>query len=150
MKNRITLVTLSIFGLSMLALAQPQDESSPAAEVVQVQTDKPSEGPIDINPNTFDPWLGNVASHFAYVGSSPFQQLTRDIGGFNFGTSLPAAISCQPRQSVNFDFGFRDAFSCQIIRTTPSSIRVRVRRLDQATGWGQNLRLDFIVFSKWN
>jgi hypothetical protein len=148
MKTTIRLITTSLFGLALMAYAQNNNAAVPKVQAAAPQADKSKESmPMTA---TFDPWLGNVTSTYAYAGSSYYQEKTIDVYGFNFGTYYPAAISCQPRQSVNYDYGYPDAFSCQVIYAGNTYIRVRVRRLDSASGWGQNLRLDFIVFSAIN
>jgi hypothetical protein len=60
----------------------------------------------------------------------------------------PRVIQLQPRQADNNDFGFPDQFALMVIETAIDFIRFRIRRLDanaNATGWGQNLRVDALV-----
>jgi hypothetical protein len=149
MKTAIRLITTSLFGLALMAYGQNDNASIPKAQVAAPQANQSKES-MPANA-TFDPWLGNVTSTYAYVGSSVFNQKVIDIFGFNFGTSSPAATSCQPRQSYPFQSTvYHDTFACQVVLTGNNYIRVRVQRLDAPFGWGQNLRLDFIVFSAIN
>ena len=101
-------------------------------------------------PAVFVPGLGNVVSTFVDVGSSGTQELTFTITGFSLTTDVPAAVVCQPRQNVNNDFGFPDTFGVTVITTSASQIVVRITRLDEASGWGQDLRLDMIIFDSVN
>jgi hypothetical protein len=60
----------------------------------------------------------------------------------------PRVIQLQPRQADNNDFGFPDQFALMVIETAIDFIRFRIRRLDanaNATGWGQNLRVNALV-----
>ena len=148
MKNIIRLLAIASFSLAGTAFAQ---NTAPAPRSVEAQDARAQELAAPVTPNArFDPFLGNVTSTYAYVGSSYYQELTVDVYGFHFGTNTPAAISCQPRQSANYEYWYPDEFACQVITTSANTVRVRVRRLDNNSGWGQNLRLDFIVFDSVN
>lgn len=153
MKTTIRLITTSLFGLALMAYGQDNNASVPRVEAVP-HTANNSKDSVDVSPaTTFDPHLGSVTSTAAFVGSSVLQRKVVDVFSpqFNFGTSSPAAISCQPRQTSPFlSTIFHDTFACQVVSTGSHFIRVRIQRLDQPTGWGQNLRLDFIVFSAFN
>ena len=93
--------------------------------------------------------LGHVANVIAFVGSSPTNEKTFIIRGFNpFATSVPATIQIQPRQSDNHEHGFPDEFAVQVIETDTDHIRVRIKRLDGTGGWGQNLRLDILIIGQ--
>jgi len=46
---------------------------------------------------------------------------------------------------VNQNLGWSDEFAVQVVTTSTTEIRVLVRRLDVNSGWGQNLRLDFLI-----
>jgi hypothetical protein len=94
--------------------------------------------------------LGNIVSTFAFAGSSTTNQKTVVIGNLSLTTPVPACIQIQPRQSENSDQGFPDQFAVQVIETGTDHIRVRIRRLDSTSGWGQNLRLDVLVFDQRN
>ncbi len=96
------------------------------------------------------PGIGNVTSTFAIVGKSDFNDRLYDLVGLHLSTPVPAAVMVQPRQSDNRDFGWHDEFAVQVITTSTSAIRVRVRRLDQNSGWGQYLRLDLLIFDQVN
>jgi hypothetical protein len=71
------------------------------------------------------------------------------ITGWNFGTSAPYSVQVQTRQaSNNPNTGYPDQFAVQVLSTTSTSLTVRIRRMDDgvgSSGWGQNLRLDFMV-----
>ena len=71
-----------------------------------------------------------------------------NITGFNFSNSSPWCVLFQSRQGENVDNGWPDQFAIQVINTTTTSIRVRVRRIDNpehGNGWGQNLTLNFLI-----
>jgi hypothetical protein len=65
----------------------------------------------------------------------------------------PRVVILQPRQTDNQDFGFPDQFAVQVIDTGRTAanafIRFRTRRIDagsdRPTGWGQQLRIDFLI-----
>jgi hypothetical protein len=97
-------------------------------------------------PASYVPGAGYLTSTWVDLGASDFPEYTLTIWGLNLSTYSPAAISCQPRQNWNYDYGFPDAFACQVVTTAADHIVVRVRRLDQYSGWGQDLRLDLIIF----
>jgi hypothetical protein len=103
-------------------------------------------GPLDVVPG-----LGNVVATFCIAGSSSTQDLLLTMTGLNLTTDTPAAVLIQTRQSLNQNFGFTDEFAVQVIDTSETEILVRIHRLDQNSGWGQDLRLDlFIVDSVVN
>ena len=101
-------------------------------------------------PAAIVPGLGNVVSTFADIGPSNTQELTVTITGFNLTTDVPAAVVCQPRQNANQDFQFPDIFGVQVVTTSATQIVVRISRLDAAGGWGQDLRLDILIFDSVN
>src|SRR5690349_13841587 len=66
---------------------------------------------------------------------------------FNIGftSASPRAVFCQLRNSSAQPVDFPDEFACQVTRTAPGSVTVRIRRIDDGTdpsGWGQDLRLN--------
>lgn len=104
----------------------------------------------ELRPAAPVPGLGNVVSTFVDIGPSDTQELTVIIGGFSLTTDVPAAVVCQPRQNTNNDFGFPDTFGVTVITTSAIQIVVRITRLDAGSGWGQDLRLDMIIFDSVN
>ena len=96
------------------------------------------------------PGLGNVTSATTAIGSSTTNAKEDSIGGFHFTTPTPAVVLVQPRQGVNAVLGFPDQFAVQVLFTDEHTIRVRTKRLDSDAGWGQNLRLDFLVIERVN
>lgn len=119
--------------------ATPQEVSE--VQVEEVRT---------LEPRKIIPGIGNVTSTFAFVGSSPSVEKTVNIFGLHLSTPFPASIQIHPRQSDNRDFGWHDQFAIQVITTSTTSMLVRIRRLDQNSGWGQNLRLDLLIFDQVN
>ena len=91
------------------------------------------------------PGLGNVTATSVTLPPSANQNMLVVVNGLHLTTNTPAAVLVQPRQSVNQNLGWSDEFAVQVITTSTTEIRVLVRRLDVNSGWGQNLRLDFLI-----
>jgi hypothetical protein len=95
---------------------------------------------------TFGQQLDKVTFGFATVGSSPTPGLRFTITGLSLSTATPTVVLFQPRQSANQDNGWPDEFAVQVIATTQTQILGRVERIDSPdSGWGQDLRLDFLI-----
>lgn len=91
--------------------------------------------------------VGNVSYWRVTVGPRS-GDLRLNITGFNFSNSSPWCILFQSRQGDNVDNGWPDQFAIQVLDTTNTSIRVRIRRIDNpmhGSGWGQNLTLNFLI-----
>ena len=91
------------------------------------------------------PGLGNVTATSVTLPPSANQDMLVVVIGLNLTTNTPAVVLVQPRQSVNQNLGWSDEFAVQVVTTSTTEIRVLVRRLDVNSGWGQNLRLDFLI-----
>jgi hypothetical protein len=92
------------------------------------------------------PGLGNVtATTITLTQGSPTQQLLVVVKGLNLTTATPTVVLVQPRQSVNQNQGWSDAFVTQVITTSKTEIQVLVRRVDKNAEWGQHLRLDLLI-----
>ena len=95
---------------------------------------------------TFGQMKDYVTYGYAIVGSSSTPGLRFTIQGLTLNSGTPNVVLFQPRQSVDEDFGFSDEFAVQVITTSTTQITGRVQRLDNPnTGWGQDLRLDFLI-----
>ena len=103
-----------------------------------------------VRPDVVVPCLGNVVSTFVDVGSSSTQELTLIMTGLSLSTDVPSTVICQPRQNANEDFQFPDEFNVQVVTTAADQIVVRIRRADSDSGWGQDLRLDLLIFDAVN
>ena len=81
-------------------------------------------------------------------GGSVDNNLTVDITGLGKVSDI-ATIYLQTQQFMNSDLGYSDQFALQIIsvdqQVPQTTIRVRVRRVDQDTGWAQQLRISILV-----
>jgi hypothetical protein len=81
-------------------------------------------------------------------GGSPQNNLTVDITGLGKVSDI-AAIYLQTQQFQNADLNYSDQFALQVIsvdqQVPQTTIRVRVRRLDQDSGWAQQLRISILV-----
>ncbi len=103
-----------------------------------------------LTPSAVVPGLGRVANTYAIVGPSTTNEITRTITGFQFSTAEPATILLQARQSANRDFGYHVVFAVQVVETGMDHITVHIKRLDNAGGWGQNLRVDILIIEQTN
>ncbi len=131
--------------IEQLQQQQPQQQgANGATQVIEAET------VTTLAPRAIVPGLGNVISTFAFVGNSDTNEKTVDIINLHLSTPFPACIQLQPRQSDNRENGFADEFAVQVITTNSRGLRVRIKRLDQNTGWGQNLRLDILIFDQVN
>jgi hypothetical protein len=91
------------------------------------------------------PGLGNVTATSVTLPPSSTQEMLVVVNGLNLTTDTPRVVLVQSRQGVNQNLGWSDEFAVQVITTSKTGIRVLVRRLDLSSGWGQNLRLDFLI-----
>lgn len=97
----------------------------------------------------------------AFVGSNQLYASVCRIGpnGVNadmivncpvsFPSRNPRIVLCQTRNSPLEPVDFPDQFACQVIRTSPGIVRLRIRRIDNGSqnpiGWGQDLRVNLLV-----
>ena len=91
------------------------------------------------------PGLGNVTATSVTIAPNATQELVVVVQGLNLTTNTPTVVLVQPRQAVNQNLGWSDEYAVQVLTTSKTEIQVLVRRLDLNTGWGQNLRLDFLI-----
>lgn len=96
------------------------------------------------------PGLGPVTSGHVLTGSSSVVSRKFRVTALHLATATPAVVVLQPRQSENQDNNFPDQFAVQVIRTTATDILFLIRRVDQETGWGQNLRIDVLVVDQFH
>jgi hypothetical protein len=103
---------------------------------------------------TFGMQLDHVTFGYATVGSSPTDGLRFTITDLSLTHSgspaVPTVVLFQTRQSQgeNQDFGWPDEFAVEVITTAETQITGRVLRVDPhpgVNGWGQLLRLDFLI-----
>jgi hypothetical protein len=70
------------------------------------------------------------------------------ITGLSLGTPTPSPATCHPRRNPatnNIDHGWLDEFAVQVATTATTRILCRVLKVDTNSGWGQDLRLDFLI-----
>ncbi len=91
------------------------------------------------------PGLGNVTATSVTLPPSASQEMLVVVNGLNLTTNTPRVVLVQPRQGVNQNLNWSDEYAVQVITTSKTEIQVLVRRLDMNSGWGQNLRLDFLI-----
>jgi hypothetical protein len=97
---------------------------------------------------TFGQQKDHVTFGFAIVGPSPTPGLRFTITGLSLSNPLPATpsvVAFQARQSDNQENNWPDEFAVQVIATAQDHILGRVLRVDSESGWGQQLRLDFLI-----
>jgi hypothetical protein len=103
---------------------------------------------------TFGMQLDHVTFGYAIVGPSPTDGLRFTITGLSLTHSgspaVPTVVLFHTRQSPsqNQDFGWSDEFAVEVITTAETQITGRVLRVDDhpgVNGWGQTLRLDFLI-----
>lgn len=100
---------------------------------------------------------GFISGYVAIPGPQNANNLTIDaFSDFPSGTPVDANLPAlfHVRQGDSTDRGFLDQFSTQLIdyldHVGPQgqhsiTLRIRLRRLDQDSGWGQSLRIDVLV-----
>jgi hypothetical protein len=98
-----------------------------------------------VRPQALVPGLGNVTATFALVGASNAVAKKIRLTGLHLTTPTPAVVLLQPRQSDNRDLNLNDEFAVEVITTAKDNIVILIRRLDSATGWSQNLRIDVFI-----
>jgi hypothetical protein len=89
--------------------------------------------------------LDRVYHGFAIVGTSPTPGLRFRLEGLSLETTEPTLVTFQPRQNDNNENDWPDEFAVQVIETAQDHITGRVLRIDSKSGWGQDLRLDFLI-----
>jgi hypothetical protein len=89
-----------------------------------------------------------ISGYVLLPGPIQENDLTVDVTGLGKVSDI-AAIYLQTQQFQNADLGYRDQFALQVVsvdqQVPQTTIRVRVRRLDQDTGWAQQLRISVLV-----
>ena len=89
-----------------------------------------------------------ISGYVLLPGIIQENDLTVDITGLGKVSDI-AAIYLQTQQFQNADLGYRDQFVLQVVsvdqQLPQTTIRVRVRRIDQDTGWAQQLRISILV-----
>jgi hypothetical protein len=123
----------------------PTAQASATVSVQDMQVFSLGERPAGAEALAAVPGLGNVTATSVTLPPSASQEMLVVVNGLNLTTNTPAVVLVQPRQAVNQNLGWPDEYAVQVITTSKTEIRVLVRRLDVNSGWGQNLRLDFLV-----
>jgi hypothetical protein len=124
-------------------MATAQASTTVSAQDVRVSSAGPPAGGAAAHAAV--PGLGNVTAASVTVPPSADQQLLVVVKGLSLTTDVPAVVLVQPRQAVNKNNGWPDEYAVQVITTSKTELQVLVRRLDQNSGWGQSLRLDFMI-----
>jgi len=150
--NKLTgLLAVSLLSFTAMAFGQQtktqMGEGTATAQDVKTIPLQTNQSKSGITPNnSYVSGAGYVTSTWAQLGSSDYPNHTYTIYGLHHYTSSPATVHCQTRQYYNYDHGYPDQFACQVIETGYDHVKVRVRRLDQYTGWGQDLRIDLLIY----
>src|SRR4051794_21898175 len=151
--NTVTkFLAVSLWGFTAMAFGQQttkqtSEGTATAQDVKKFSLQTNSIGGTGVTTNSsYVPGAGYVTSTWVDLGSSSTQDFILTINSLHLSTDSPAAVTCQPRQNSNYDYGFPDQFACQVVTTASDHMVVRVRRLDSNSGWGQDLRLDLVIF----
>jgi hypothetical protein len=128
-----------------MTTAGPTARASATVNVQDVQVFSLGERTAGAEALAAVPGLGNVTATSVTLPPSASQEMLVVVNGLNLTTNTPAVVLVQPRQAVNQNLGWSDECAVQVITTSKTEIQVLVRRLDVNSGWGQNLRLDFLI-----
>jgi hypothetical protein len=123
----------------------PTAQASATVNVQDVQVFSLGERTAGAEALAAVPGLGNVTATSVTLPPSASQEMLVVVNGLNLTTNTPRVVLVQPRQAVNQNLNWSDEYAVQVITTSKTEIRVLVRRLDVNSGWGQNLRLDFLI-----
>jgi hypothetical protein len=123
----------------------PTAQASATVSVQDMQVFSLGERPAVAEAHAAVPGLGNVTVTSVTLPPSASQEMLVVVNGLNLTTNTPTVVLVQPRQAVNQNLGWSDEYAVQVITTSKTEIQVLVRRLDVNSGWGQNLRLDFLI-----
>jgi hypothetical protein len=89
-----------------------------------------------------------ISGYVLLPGPIQENNLTVDITGLGKVSDI-AAIYLQTQQFQNADLNYNDQFALQVVsvdqQVPQTTVRVRVRRIDQDTGWAQQLRISIQV-----
>lgn len=134
----------------MSGFAQAQSLSSHTIMVEEDEGEAEELTEDEITPNFRDPQF--VDQNQFFTGDCIIGPRSGDViftcTGIGFSSSSPRLVLCQTRNSPSEPTDFPDQFACQVTRTSPGSVTVRIRRIDDGTdssGWGQNLRINLLV-----
>jgi hypothetical protein len=128
-----------------MTTAGPSAQASATVTVQDVQVFSLGERAAEAEALAAVPGLGNVTATSVTLPPSASQEMLVVVNGLNLTTNTPRVVLVQPRQGVNQNLGWSDEYAVQVITTSKTQIQVLVRRLDASSGWGQNLRLDFLI-----
>lgn len=128
-----------------MTTAGPSAQASATVTAQDVQVFSLGERAAGAEALTPVPGLGNVTATSVTLPPSASQEMLVVVNGLNLTTNTPRVVLVQPRQGVNQNLGWSDEYAVQVITTSKTQIQVLVRRLDASSGWGQNLRLDFLI-----
>ena len=123
----------------------PAPQASTTVSVQDMQVFSLGERVAGAEPLAAVPGLGNVTATSVTLPPSASQEMLVVVNGLNLTTNTPRVVLVQPRQGVNQNLNWSDEYAVQVITTSKTEIQVLVRRLDMNSGWGQNLRLDFLI-----
>jgi hypothetical protein len=124
----------------MPGLTQAQQPTEQVEEGRDVAEQIPGVQQGFVDPNRFFTGVCTVGPRSTDVNFTCF-----NIG---FSSASPRSVHCQLRNSPADPTSYPDQFACQVIRTSPGSVTVRIRRIDDGTtasSWGQDLRLNLLI-----
>ena len=114
---------------------------------VEAQVGEAAADGAEAGARAFVPGLGNVTPILVRVGPSNTRGFRLTITGLQLNSAYPPVVLLSARQgpNENQELNFPDVFGVQVIRTTQSTIRCRVFRLEGEGGWGQTRPLTGLV-----
>jgi hypothetical protein len=114
---------------------------------VEAQVGEAAADGAQVGARAVVPGLGTVTPILVRVGPSNTRGLRLTITGLQFTSTYPPVVLLSARQgpNENQELNFPDVFGVQVIRTTQTTVRCRVFRLDGDGGWGQDLHLSGLV-----
>ena len=134
------LVACTVVPTFMTGLAQAQQAAEQVKEVEAQAEQIPGVQPQFVDPNRFFTGVCRVGPQDTDVNFT--------CNSIGFSSASPRTVHCQLRNSPSDPTSYPDQFACQVIRTSPGSVTVRIRRIDDGTtasGWGQDLRLNLLI-----
>jgi hypothetical protein len=102
----------------------------------------------EVNQQVVVPGLGTVTSTWGLAGPSTTVAKKVNFVGLQLSSANSAIVMTQARQSANQDHNYPDGFAVQVVSVTPHSVLCLIRRVDAASGWAQNLRIDLLVIDQ--
>ena len=139
------LIACTVMLTLITGLAQAQSLASPTTRVEEDEGEAEAPPGDEIQPLFVDP--NQFFAGACIIGPQSGDVIFRCFN-LGFPSASPRTVHCQLRNSAAEPTAFQDQFACQVVRTSPGAVTVRIRRIDDGTGssgWGQDLRLNLFI-----